>query len=107
MVVRLRPGMRERYVELHREMPAEVRAGFGAEGIRDFSIFAVDDLLFGYYEYEGPDLAASLQALGRVPRMREWFELMATFQEPFAADPAGAADGDASWTTLEELWHTD
>ena len=55
MVCRVRPEKRDEYLALHSVVWPEVEAMNAAAGIRNFTIFIRDDVLFGYYEYVGDD----------------------------------------------------
>ena len=73
------------YRRHHAKIWPEIAGAIRAAGIRNYSIYYRDGLLFGYFEYHGPDAeyAARMDALARAPRMREW------------------------WATMEEVFHQD
>ena len=63
--LRLKPERIDEYKRYHREVWAEVLEAIREAGIRNYSIFLKDDLLFGYYEYAGPpdEYAQRLEAM--------------------------------------------
>ena len=59
-VVGVRPEKREEYQELHRAMRLRVEQAMSESNIRNYSIFIIDDVLFGTYEYVGEDYDADM-----------------------------------------------
>ncbi|MFZ8521076.1 L-rhamnose mutarotase, partial [Staphylococcus aureus] len=51
--------------------------------IRNFTIFVRGDVLFGYYEYVGDDLAADDAKMAADPVTQEWWALTGPCQVPF------------------------
>ncbi|MGC5170331.1 L-rhamnose mutarotase [Microbacterium sp. DT81.1] len=102
MVCRVRPGKREEYLALHREVWPGVEAMITQCGIRNFSIYVIEDILFGYYEYIGDDFDADQQRMAGDPLTQEWWARTAPCQVPLTAD----ADVP-NWQPLEEAWHLD
>jgi len=103
MVCRVRPEKREEYLALHANTWPEVEQMNSAAGIRNFTIFIRDDVLFGYYEYVGDDYEGDQARMAESPRMREWWALTDPCQYGFDDDaPAGTR-----WQELDEAWHQD
>ncbi len=102
MVCRVLPDKREEYLALHRDVWPGVEATILQCGIRNFSIYVIDDVLFGYYEYIGDDYDADQRRMAADPVTQEWWALTAPCQVPFTAD----ADVP-NWQPLEEAWHLD
>lgn len=71
----LKPGMKAEYKRRHDAIWPEMVALLKAAGIRNYTIWNVDDELFGYYECEkGLDYAASVQA--ESPIVDKWNQYM-------------------------------
>ncbi|KRC64860.1 hypothetical protein ASE12_08850 [Aeromicrobium sp. Root236] len=96
----LRPGMRERYLELHAAVWDAVEAGIRAAHIENYSIFVRDDTLVAYFEYVGEDLAADLAVLDEDHEMQRWLELT----DPCQLDPEPGEPG-GPWRDLTLAWH--
>ena len=64
---RLKRGMKQEYIKRHDEIWPEMTSLLNEAGIHNYSIWCVDDELFGYYEAEnGADFAAKTQAQSKV-----------------------------------------
>ena len=72
MVCRVRPDKREEYLALHRDVWQGVEATITQCGIRNFSIYVIEDVLFGYYEYIGDDFDADQRRMAADPVTQEW-----------------------------------
>ncbi len=101
--LRVKPERLETYKEYHRSVWPEVLEAISKAGIRNYSIFLKDDLLFGYYEYVGPpdEYGQRLEAMAAAPRMREWWDIMEPMQAPFPTRKKGQW-----WAEMEEVFHT-
>ena len=86
MVCRVRPEKRDEYLALHSPAWPEVEAMNSAAGIRNFTIFIRDDVLFGYYEYVGDDYEGDQARMAANPRMQEWWALTEPCQYGFDED---------------------
>ena len=102
MVCRMRPEKREEYLALHRDVWPGVEATITECGIRNFSIYVIGDVLFGYYEYIGDDFDADQRRMAADPVTQEWWARTAPCQVPFTE----GADVP-NWQQLEEAWHVD
>ena len=102
-VLRVKLERLEEYKEYHRAVWPEILEAISEAGIRNYTIFLKDDLLFGYYEYVGPpdEYDQRQQALAAAPRMREWWDIMEPMQEPLATRKQGEW-----WAEMEEVFHT-
>ena len=102
-VLRVKLERLEEYKEYHRAVWPEILEAINEAGIRNYTIFLKDDLLFGYYEYVGPpdEYDQRQQALAAAPRMREWWDIMEPMQEPLATRKQGEW-----WAEMEEVFHT-
>lgn len=104
MVCRLRPERRDEYLELHRDVWPAVEAMNHECGIRNFSIFVRDDVLFGYYEYVGDDLNADQLKMAADPVTQQWWALTDACQVPFDGHEVAGRAGN-SWPELEHAMH--
>ena len=102
MAARLVAEKREEYLELHRAVWPTVEDTILACGIRNFTIFVLGDVLFGYYEYVGEDYEADQALMAADPSTQEWWALTAPCQVPL--EPSSSA---ANWQPLDEAWHLD
>lgn len=60
---RIKEGKKEEYVRRHNEIWQEMKEALKEAGISNYSIWYIDDELFGYYECEkGVAYAAQMQA---------------------------------------------
>ena len=100
--IRLRPERREEYLRLHAAVWPEVEQTLVAAGIRNYSIFLYEDLLFSYYEYVGPDHAAAQAQIAADPATQRWWELTDPCQQPVATAGEGTW-----WAPMTEVFHTD
>ena len=101
-VVRLRPEMEQEYRRLHQAVWPEVLQQIRMSGIRNYTIFLRDGLLFSYYEYVGQDHGADLAAMAADPATRDWWKLTDPCQRAVeGSDPAQL------WAPMTEVFHTD
>ncbi|MFS0733907.1 L-rhamnose mutarotase [Microbacterium sp. 1P10UB] len=102
MVCRMVPEKREEYLALHRAVWPGVEQTLRDGNIRNFTIFVRGDVLFGYYEYVGDDLAADDAKMAADPVTQQWWERTRPCQLPFDADGT-----EPNWQTMTEAWHLD
>src|SRR5262249_46305057 len=74
-VLRVRPDKIDEYVAAHREVWPEMLRALKDSGIRNYSIFRDGNRVFGYFE--GDDLAAAAEYLGRQEVCTRWQDAMA------------------------------
>jgi L-rhamnose mutarotase len=98
----MRPEKREEYLELHSAVWPGVEATITACNVRNFSIFVIGDVLFGYYEYVGDDFDADQERMAADPVTQEWWARTGPCQVPFEAD-----SGEPNWQIMTEAWHLD
>ena len=102
MAARLRPELREEYLALHRDVWPQVEAMITACGIRNFTIFVLGDVIFGYFEYVGEDYEADQARMAEDEATQRWWARTGPCQLPFT-DGSDAPN----WEMLEEAWHLD
>jgi L-rhamnose mutarotase len=102
MACRMRPELRQEYLDLHAAVWPQVEATITACGIRNFTIFVRGDVLFGYYEYVGDDYEADQARMAADPVTQDWWARTAPCQLPF-----DDASHEPNWQPLDEVWHLD
>lgn len=96
----IKEGCKEEYIRRHREIWPEMVEILKAAGICNYSIFEVDNELFGYYECEkGIAFAEKTQA--ESPVVDRWNEYMADILE-LEMDPVTGAQ-----PKLEQVFRLD
>jgi len=101
MAARMVPEKREEYLELHRNVWPEVEQALRDAHIRNYTIFAIGDVLFGYWEYVGDDYEADMARLDEHPPSREWL----THTDPCQVRIAEERVPGALWQPMDEIWH--
>lgn len=101
-VVRLRPEKEAEYRELHAAVWPSVLAQIAASGIRNYTIFLRDGMLFSYFEYVGADFDADLAAMAADPETQRWWAVT----DPCQQSVESAAPGE-HWAPMEEVFHVD
>jgi len=101
-VIKVKPEKLDEYRALHADAWPEVLEKIYAVGIRNYSIYYKDGLLFGYYEYIGDDYGADMAKMAADPITQQWWKLTDPCQEPVES----AAPGEW-WSEMEEVFHTD
>lgn len=101
-VVNVRPEKREEYLALHRAVWTRVEEAMSEQGIRNYTIFILDNTLFGYYEYTGDDYEADMARIQLDDTSRQWWSLTDPCQTPFGT----AAPGEL-WREMTPAWHLD
>jgi hypothetical protein len=61
-----------------------------------------DELLFGYFEYHGSDLAGDFARMNADPIVKEWYRLTEPCQVPLPTRKEGEW-----WAQMEEVFHLD
>ncbi|MFF3464669.1 L-rhamnose mutarotase [Streptomyces sp. NPDC002619] len=98
-VVRVRPEELEKYRELHRNVPRPVLDTLRDCHIRNYSIHLLGDLLFGYFEYHGDDLAADMARMAADEATQAWWRCTAPCQQRVEE----AAPGEW-WASMEQVF---
>jgi L-rhamnose mutarotase len=102
LIVKLRPELREHYLELHRAVWPEVEQALTAHNVRNYSIFVHGLILIAYYEYVGSDHAADMARIAEDPASQKWWELTDPCQVPLEG-----AEGRSPWSEATLAWHLD
>ena len=101
-VLEVRPGYEEEYKTRHDEIWPEMLDALKKAGIRNYSIFLRDGILFAYFEYVGNDFAADMRAMAADPETQRWWALMEPMQQKWAS-----ASAEDWWTNMTEVFHQD
>ena len=102
MACRVRPELREEYLELHANVWPGVEEMITRCGIRNFTIFVRGNVLFGYYEYVGDDYEADQALMAADPETQRWWKIT----DPMQVPRENRATGEW-WAMLEEVFHLD
>ena len=102
MAARLRPEKRAEYLELHANAWPGVEAMITECNIRNFTIYVLGDVIFGYFEYVGDDYEADQAKMAADPVTQEWWARTGPCQLPFEPD-----SDLPNWQIMDEAWHLD
>ena len=64
----IKPGKKEEYIRLHDEIWPEMKTMLHDAGIRNYTIWNIEDELFGYYECDDLEKAERVQSESDVDR---------------------------------------
>jgi L-rhamnose mutarotase len=100
--VRLRPEVEAEYKRIHVKIWPEIEDAIRVSGIRNYSIYLKDGIMFAYFEYIGPDdeFEQRMETLANAPRMQEWWEITKAMQIPLETRAKGEW-----WANMEEVFH--
>ena len=101
-VIRLRLEKYEEYKKLHAAAWPGVLAMIHQCGIRNYTIYPKDGILFSHFEYVGEDFDADLALMKADPVSQEWWKLTDPCQEPLESRKPGEW-----WASMEEVFHCD
>lgn len=101
-VIRLLPEKEEEYRQLHAAAWPGVLLALSRAGIRNYSIFLRDGILFSYLEYIGDDYERDMATIAQDDETKRWWTLTDPCQTPVDS----AADGEW-WAPAEEVFHLD
>jgi L-rhamnose mutarotase len=103
-MIRLRPEATAEYKRIHVKIWQEIEDAIRESGIRNYSIYLKDGIMFAYFEYIGSDdeLDARMEKLANAPRMQEWWGVTKAMQIPLET----RAEGEW-WANMEEVFHQD
>lgn len=103
----LKPEKLAYYKELHAKAWPGVLKKIKECNIQNYSIYLqkVEEqyFLFSYFEYTGKDFEGDMKKMAADTTTQRWWNETAPCQQPL---PEAAAKGD-TWTTMEEVFHTD
>lgn len=102
MTIRLKPGKEQAYRRYHAAVWPEVLEMIRACHIENYSIYLKDEILFGYFEYQGDDFQSDMAKMAAHPKTQEWWAVMEPMQEPLVTRKSGEW-----WAEMEEVFHLD
>jgi cytidyltransferase-like protein len=88
-IIGLRPQDTQRYIALHANPFPGVLQRLSRSGIRNYSIFLHDGVLFSHLEYVGAHYAADMAAIADDETTRQWWLLTDPMQTPLPERQAG------------------
>lgn len=100
MVLGVKPEKLAEYKRLHAAVWPEILKLLTEAHVRNYSIFQKDELLFGYFEYHGSDIAADFARMNAAPIVKEWYAVCEPCQVPLATRKEGEW-----WAAMEEVFH--
>ena len=100
MVIGVRVEKLEEYKRLHAAVWPEIIRLLEEAQVKNYSIFQKDELLFGYFEYQGNDLAADFAHMNAHPIVKEWYAVCTPCQVPLATRKPGEW-----WAEMDEVFH--
>lgn len=101
-IIRLVPAKYEEYKRLHAAVWPGVLQMIHNCGIRNYTIYHKDGLLFSHFEYVGDDYEADMEKMKADPLTQEWWKHCCPCQEPLETRNPGEW-----WASMEELFHCD
>ena len=101
-VIGVDPERYDEYVAAHAAVWPSVLATIRACNIRNYTIFARGQQLFGYFEYVGDDYDADMARMAADPETQRWWSWMKPMQQPL--DDRGPGEW---WAAMGEVFHTD
>jgi L-rhamnose mutarotase len=101
-VIRVRPEAEAEYRKIHVKIWPVIEEAIREAGIRNYSIYLKDGMLFAYYEYHGPDdeFEARMAKLAQVSRDSGWWDITEKMQQPLESRQPGEW-----WASMEEVFH--
>jgi L-rhamnose mutarotase len=102
MVIGIRPEKIAEYKALHAHVWPDVLTRLAQSNIRNYSIFLrePENLLFGYWEYNGDDFDADMAAIADHAPTRRWWMLTDSCQQRLTS-----ARGDERWAFMQQVFN--
>ena len=104
MCIQLNDDKVEEYKRLHANCPQHIRALLQEVNIHNYSIFLKEpeNILFGYWEYEGNDFEADMEKMAQNEQNRAWWALCSPCQKPFETRKEGEW-----WAMMESVFYNE
>ena len=101
-VIQLRAEDEAEYIRYHADVWPSVLERIADCGIRNYSIFLRNGVLFAYFEYHGTDFEADMRKMAADPETQRWWAVMEPMQHRLPNTPA-----DEWWHPIDEVFHLD
>jgi len=101
-LIGLKPEHFDAYVEAHAAVWPNVLEQIHKSGLRNYSIYHHDGVLYAYFEYVGDDFEADMANMAADPETQRWWAWMKPMQSPLENRTEGEW-----WVNMEEVFHTD
>ena len=101
-LIQLRPEAEAEYIRYHAAVWPTVLQTIAACGIRNYSIFLRNGVLFAYFEYHGTNFDADMRNMAADPETQRWWAIM----DPMQQRMADALPGE-KWSEAHEVFHFD
>lgn len=99
-VIKLKPEYRERYIVLHAHPFPGLIEQLRASGLRNYSIFLKEDLLFSLVEYTGDEYSSDMTDIENNSTVQDWWKLTDPMQETLST-----GNSNEWWVSMKELFH--
>lgn len=100
--IQLRAEDQAEYIRFHADVWPAVLSTIADCGIRNYSIFLRNGILFAYFEYHGSDYEADMRKMATCPETQRWWTIM----DPMQKRMDDALPGE-KWSPLREVFHFD
>lgn len=97
-LIGLREGFAEPYIILHKNTFPPVLERIAKSNISNYSIYHLNGILFGFYDYLGDDFVMDMKAIADDPVTRDWWKLTEPMQ-----DPLPSRKSDEWWESMDPL----
>ena len=101
-LIGIQPEKLTDYKRYHAKVWPEILEKITECGIRYYSIYHKDGLLFAYFEYVGTDFEADMAKMAADPLTQKWWAVCKPCQEPLPTCKEGEW-----WADMEEVFHCD
>jgi L-rhamnose mutarotase len=102
MCINLDKNKVDKYKQLHKNCPREIRELLREVSITNFSIFLKEpeNLLFSYWEYTGSDFDKDMKIMSENEVNKKWWKLCGPCQIPFENGKKGEW-----WANMESVFY--
>ena len=102
MMIGIKADKIEKYKKLHDKVWPEVLENLTELNCKNYSIYLLNNVLFGYMEYHGDNYERDMKLMAKNLKVQEWWSLCGPCQIPFANRKKGEW-----WSIMEEVFHHD
>lgn len=101
-MIQLRKEDEEEYIRYHAAVWPTVLQTIAECGMKNYSIFLRNGVLFAYFEYHGTDFDADMRKMAADAETQRWWQIMDPMQKPME----DALPGE-KWSMATEVFHVD